>query len=268
MIATSWRQPSIATRHAIVTFNLKDFPPEVLAKYAIEPQHPDDFVYHQFGINEATVLNAARRCRKRLKNPPRDANEYLLALERCGLPQSVDRFARLFGSYLAIRFGRRFTTFFFPALWDASLCGFGFILSIRFKTSSRDGLSCFSVKLCPRLRGKAGLLLQILRGSSDSASSRHHHYPVSWRCRFLRSRKCGTGNPFAKRTGPRIRPRWRSRLTRGPGEPFHKVGRLKHPAPSIRAFYPSRSKARTPSKALPVHPGVGFVLLQDSIASV
>jgi hypothetical protein len=76
---------------AIVTFNLKDFPPDTLAQYGIEPQHPDDFVYHQFGLNEAHVLNAARRCRKRLKNPPREVDEYLIGLERCGLPQSIDR---------------------------------------------------------------------------------------------------------------------------------------------------------------------------------
>jgi hypothetical protein len=75
---------------AIVTFNLKDFPTGELAKYRIEPQHPDEFLFHQFGLNEASVLNAARRCRERLKNPPRSAAEYLLALERCGLPQSVN----------------------------------------------------------------------------------------------------------------------------------------------------------------------------------
>jgi hypothetical protein len=74
---------------AIITFNLKDFPTDKLAVYHIEPQHPDDFVFHQFGINEAAVLNAVRRCRLRLKAPPMPAEEYLLALERCGLPQSV-----------------------------------------------------------------------------------------------------------------------------------------------------------------------------------
>jgi len=74
---------------AIVTFNLKDFPAKTLARYNIEPQHPDDFLLHQFGLNEAAVLNAARRCRERLKNPPRNVEDYLLALERCGLPQSV-----------------------------------------------------------------------------------------------------------------------------------------------------------------------------------
>lgn len=74
---------------AIITFNLKDFPPGQLATYHIEPQHPDEFVLHQFGLNEAAVLNAARRCRLRLKINPRSAEEYLLALEKCGLPQSV-----------------------------------------------------------------------------------------------------------------------------------------------------------------------------------
>lgn len=74
---------------AIITFNLRDFPAEKLAQYDIELQHPDEFLYHQFGLCEAEVLNAARRCRERLKNPPRNVDEYLLALERCGLPQSV-----------------------------------------------------------------------------------------------------------------------------------------------------------------------------------
>jgi hypothetical protein len=75
---------------AIITFNLNDFPPGELAKYSIEPQHPDEFLFHQFGLNEAAILNASRRCRERLKNPSRGVEEYLLALERCGLPKSVD----------------------------------------------------------------------------------------------------------------------------------------------------------------------------------
>jgi hypothetical protein len=75
---------------AIATFNLKDFPPEKLARYNIEPQHPDEFLFNQFGLNEAAVLNGARRCRERLKNPPRSVDEFLLALERCGLPKTID----------------------------------------------------------------------------------------------------------------------------------------------------------------------------------
>ncbi|WP_291695574.1 PIN domain-containing protein [Bradyrhizobium sp.] len=73
----------------IVTYNLKDFPQEKLARHRIEPQHPDDFISHRFGIDEVAVLAAARRCRARLKNPRRSAEEYLRALERCGLPQAA-----------------------------------------------------------------------------------------------------------------------------------------------------------------------------------
>ncbi len=36
---------------AIITFNLRHFPVELMGKYDIEVQHPDDFIYHQFGLN-------------------------------------------------------------------------------------------------------------------------------------------------------------------------------------------------------------------------
>jgi hypothetical protein len=74
---------------AIVTFNLKDFPGATLSIYHVEPQHPDDFLVHQFSLNQVAVLHAARRCRSRLKRNPRSADQYLLALERCGLPRAV-----------------------------------------------------------------------------------------------------------------------------------------------------------------------------------
>jgi hypothetical protein len=64
----------------IVTFNLKDFPPENLSKFDIEVQHPDEFIHHQFGLNHAGVLTAVRRCRNRLKNPAKTAEEYLTPL--------------------------------------------------------------------------------------------------------------------------------------------------------------------------------------------
>jgi hypothetical protein len=74
----------------IVTFNLKDFPPENLSKFDIEVQHPDEFIHHQFGLNHAGVLTAVRRCRNRLKNPAKTAEEYLTTLEAQSLPQTVD----------------------------------------------------------------------------------------------------------------------------------------------------------------------------------
>jgi hypothetical protein len=74
---------------AIVTFNLKDFPKNYLAKYQIDLMHPDDFIFHQFGLDNAAVLVAAQRCRGRLRNPTKTAAEYLDTLEKQSLPKTV-----------------------------------------------------------------------------------------------------------------------------------------------------------------------------------
>lgn len=73
----------------IVTFNLKDFPAAALAPYDVEAQHPDEFIAHLYDLNPALVLEAVRRCRASLKNPPKSAGEYLDTLLRQGLPETV-----------------------------------------------------------------------------------------------------------------------------------------------------------------------------------
>lgn len=78
-----------ASADVIVTFNLKDFPTDMLAEHGIEGQHPDDFVADLLEIDPATVCAAARRHRRSLKNPPKSVEEYLAALERQGLSRSV-----------------------------------------------------------------------------------------------------------------------------------------------------------------------------------
>jgi hypothetical protein len=75
---------------AIVTFNLKDFPQPVLDQYNLEALHPDDFIQFQYDFNNAAVIIAARRCRGRLKSPPRTADEYLDILQQQRLPKTVD----------------------------------------------------------------------------------------------------------------------------------------------------------------------------------
>jgi hypothetical protein len=73
----------------IVTFNLKDFPPEALCPYNLIAQHPDDFIIDLLDLHPAGVLEAAANHRRSLKNPPRTADEYLDTLQAQGLTQSV-----------------------------------------------------------------------------------------------------------------------------------------------------------------------------------
>lgn len=73
----------------IVTFNLKDFPEQVLAPYGIESQHPDDFILHLIDLNPSEICQVAKRHRSSLKNPPKTPKEYLESLKKQGLLQSV-----------------------------------------------------------------------------------------------------------------------------------------------------------------------------------
>lgn len=73
----------------IVTFNLKDFPPEALQPYNLVAQHPDDFIVDLLDLHPASVLKAAANQRRTLKNPPKTAEEYLDTLLAQGLTQSV-----------------------------------------------------------------------------------------------------------------------------------------------------------------------------------
>lgn len=75
---------------AILTFNLADFPSEVLARYNIEAQHPDEFIQSQFGLNPAKLLISVKKVRGRLKNPAKSAHEYLDTILSQGLPKTVD----------------------------------------------------------------------------------------------------------------------------------------------------------------------------------
>lgn len=74
---------------AIITFNLKDFPPDALAPWDLEAIHPDDFINCQIGLSTSTVCTAAKRHRATLLNPSKSVDEYLSSLERLGLPQTV-----------------------------------------------------------------------------------------------------------------------------------------------------------------------------------
>ncbi|HEY9609446.1 PIN domain-containing protein, partial [Allocoleopsis sp.] len=44
----------------IITFNLKDFPQQVLAPYGVEVRHPDNFILDLFGLNFKAICKAAQ----------------------------------------------------------------------------------------------------------------------------------------------------------------------------------------------------------------
>lgn len=73
----------------IVTFNLKDFPADVLAPFDIEAMHPDEFIADLWDLDQSAVLQAAQQQRQSLKNPPMNASEYLDKLRQQQLPDTA-----------------------------------------------------------------------------------------------------------------------------------------------------------------------------------
>ncbi|MBK8209137.1 MAG: PIN domain-containing protein [Rhodospirillales bacterium] len=83
---------------AIVTFNLSDFPEDILAPLGIEAQHPDDFLRNQLDLAPGIFCAAIRQIRSRLKNPPFTVDEYFMTLTRVGLVAlagELEQFAEL-----------------------------------------------------------------------------------------------------------------------------------------------------------------------------
>ncbi len=74
---------------AIVTFNLKDFPKDVLSKFDIEVIHPDDFVCYQIDLSSGKACSAVKNQREALKHPPMEKEEFLANLQKQQLPQTV-----------------------------------------------------------------------------------------------------------------------------------------------------------------------------------
>ena len=79
----------------IVTFNLSDFPNEILAPYNIRAIHPDRFILRLLDINSDAVCQAAENQRLRLRNPPKTPDGYLETLINQGLSQSAARLREL-----------------------------------------------------------------------------------------------------------------------------------------------------------------------------
>jgi hypothetical protein len=74
---------------AIITYNLTDFPAQVLKVFGIEAQHPDEFVACQLDLGPARVFIALREQRAALRRNPRTLDEFLATLEQQRLVQTV-----------------------------------------------------------------------------------------------------------------------------------------------------------------------------------
>jgi predicted nucleic acid-binding protein len=70
----------------IVTFNLSDFPLQVLAPHGVEARHPDDLFSALLNAASNEFCAAARLQRQALKSPPMTVEEFLATLEKVGLP--------------------------------------------------------------------------------------------------------------------------------------------------------------------------------------
>ncbi|MGH9960177.1 MAG: PIN domain-containing protein [Pyrinomonadaceae bacterium] len=80
-----------ANAQAIITFNLKDFPENVLVEYDIEAKHPDDFVVETIDLAQGAVVQTITEQVARLKAPPVTIPQLLDTLREQRLVQSVAR---------------------------------------------------------------------------------------------------------------------------------------------------------------------------------
>ena len=75
--------------------NLRDFPPEALAPFDIEAQHPDTFVLHLLSLDPGEVLRVVTGQAEALKNAPSTVERFLDTLEGRGLVQSAAELRKL-----------------------------------------------------------------------------------------------------------------------------------------------------------------------------
>lgn len=68
----------------IVTANLKDFPAEVLGRFNLQAQDPDEFFMNQLDLDPAQVMRSVQVQAVATRNPPLTVAAVLASLERCG----------------------------------------------------------------------------------------------------------------------------------------------------------------------------------------
>ena len=83
---------------AIITFNQRDFDETVLTKFDLYTEHPDEFVSNMISIYTPRVISAVREMRQRLRNPPKDVDDFLgTLLTPTGLATDCEQIVRFRG---------------------------------------------------------------------------------------------------------------------------------------------------------------------------
>ena len=78
----------------VLTANLRDFPASVLSSLGLAARHPDAFLADLCNRSPAPFLEALRRVRARLRNPPVSRREHFDVLRRIGLNSTVEEMLR------------------------------------------------------------------------------------------------------------------------------------------------------------------------------
>lgn len=74
----------------IVTDNLKDFPPRILAPLNLEARSADAFIADTIALDPGRAVAAIRRMRERFRKPEKTPEILLLDMEAAGLTETVD----------------------------------------------------------------------------------------------------------------------------------------------------------------------------------
>lgn len=81
---------AILTRASVVvTFNLKDFPDEVLAPFRLHAKHPDEFLMDLADIAPMIFLQAVKEDWRHYGKPPLSFSDYVESLEKAGVPETA-----------------------------------------------------------------------------------------------------------------------------------------------------------------------------------
>lgn len=76
-----------ANADVLVTFNLKDYPPESTAAFDVEVIHPDEFLLDQIDLYPGLVLRTLRELVEDYDSPPLTIDDVLNTLARAGVPR-------------------------------------------------------------------------------------------------------------------------------------------------------------------------------------